>query len=241
MRAIQCPNCKGSLDNISVDETQTVCSYCRTTIDLSEPKRDSDVQTIQVNFGSNVEVFLEKGFILLEEREWEKAEQNFRTVLHSHPKSAEAYLGLLLAERKLDNEEELKNVPLLSDNTNFKMALRFSEGDLKHRLEKHMEMATQRVKENAEIFDEAMNKVGCLMPLILGVPIGIVLAEIWFLIFWEGFALINLGILDDWMTTGWTYVGLVIAYLFGILMAWAALHNRAESKIKKQRKTSNED
>lgn len=53
------------------------------------------VQTV----GSNVEALMERGFMELEDQEWQKADQFFEEALNHNAKLAEAYLGKFLAEQ----------------------------------------------------------------------------------------------------------------------------------------------
>ena len=50
---------------------------------------------------------LRRGGIALKDRDWKKARQFFDRVLNTDPENAEAYLGLVLAEAELPDEDEL--------------------------------------------------------------------------------------------------------------------------------------
>jgi len=194
------------------------------------------MQNIQMEFGPGIEEWLEKGFILIEEEQWERAEVEFKSVINSQPKNAQAYLGLLLAGRKLRKEEDLaKSTTSLEDDVNFRMTLRFADGNLKRRLERYNEEVSERVKKEAELHVEISSAVGCVMPLILGVPIAIVIAEIWFLIFWEDFQLINLNFFGHPWADALAYIGLIFAYLTGAFFAWVGVYMFKEAKIRKER------
>ena len=235
MRVIECPKCKASLDNMPTDESQVVCSYCRTTIDLSEPKRVNSVQNIQVNLGTDVDVdtLLEKGFILLEERQWEKAERQFKRVINASPKNAQSYVGLLLVNRKMTKEEDLvKSRIALSGDANYRLAVRFADADLKKRLEGYDEIIRK-------IENQSEKEAWSLWTLVLGIPGGLFWAEMWFILFssWtDDFQLINFRFLnwtDEPQVGVSTYVGLTIAYLFGILLAWSIIAKIKAKELKK--------
>lgn len=245
MRVIECPKCKAGLENISSEEKHIVCVYCRTPIDLSEltdnNSSNSNVQNIQVNFGHDVSVFLEKGFIFLEESEWEKAEWSFNDAIHNDPKNAQAYLGLLLAETKLTKVEELESFDTpLSEKTNYRMVIRFANDDLKQRLEKYNEQIEQRRSESLAVTQKAAEQTGCLAPLIFSIPIAILAVEIFsFSLGGHGgrLYLINGDILDDISRRGFffpwpVYVVFLIALFLASSIIWGIAHSKKIEKLK---------
>lgn len=68
---------------------------------------------------------LRRGGIALKDREWKKASQFFDRVLNTDPENAEAYLGLVLAEAELSNEDGLVYI----DQTKF---FRLNWNNLRH-------------------------------------------------------------------------------------------------------------
>ena len=251
MRAIECPNCKASLEKITSGQKHTVCSFCRTTIDLSDLTRDIKASSVELQCERDEDPWLEKGFIFLEEREWEVANRQFRTVLHDEPKSAQAYLGLLLAELQLTNEEELENyaTPLsdLSENINYRMLMRFADDALRQRLEGYNEAITQRINEKAEIkrqenelFQDAAENLGCvagyLIPLLISIPITVIIAEIWYLIFRNGFHLVNLRLFRESYRFGiGTFLGLGVTWFVIFALAVGGRNEIEREKIKAER------
>lgn len=67
-----------------------------------EEEREAPVQTViqQVVGGHSADSQLQRGFIALEDHEWQNAEAFFEEALNIEPKCAEAYLGKLLAKEK---------------------------------------------------------------------------------------------------------------------------------------------
>ena len=239
MRVIECPKCKGRLDNVSPQAMKTTCLYCRAVIDLSIPEVQNDEQVEQSQMIDKSEVFLEKGNIQLEAQKWEEATRYFKRVIDIDPTCAKAYVGLLLASRLQSYEIDLKGLALsFTDDVNFKMALKFADDELKERLESYDEIVVKRAEENAEIFNAAQKKIGYMLPVILSIPVTVIVAEIWFLFFWEDFHLVNGRLFGDspaYNPDLLTWIGFIITYGISLLFTWAALHNGAEKKIKKQR------
>ena len=64
------------------------------------------VQQIVQGGGPNVTALLDRGYMALEDRDWEKAKSLFDQVLNMDARNANAYLGLTLAEEKCSNTDE---------------------------------------------------------------------------------------------------------------------------------------
>lgn len=90
---------------------------------------------------------LDRAFLFLEEGQWDKANEYLEKVLDIDPKNARAYVGKLLADRKLRTQAELhfsnsENADELftnsiENNENYKKALRFADAQLKSELERY--------------------------------------------------------------------------------------------------------
>ena len=65
--------------------------------------KEVPVQQTQVieNANGNVKALLDRGFLALEDGEWQKADNFFEQVLNFDAKLAEAYLGKLMAELRV--------------------------------------------------------------------------------------------------------------------------------------------
>jgi len=79
-----------------------------------------------------------RGYLSLEDGDWQKASEFFDEALDLDPEYAYAYLGLLCAELKISGESELNSQKQpFADDPNFKKAVRFADPDLKKRLERY--------------------------------------------------------------------------------------------------------
>ncbi|MCR5586724.1 MAG: TIR domain-containing protein, partial [Lachnospiraceae bacterium] len=67
-------------------------------------------QAVSANIGSNVNALLERGFITLEDEDFEKADGIFEDVLNQEPKCASAYMGKLLAYYKMKSVVEFSKM-----------------------------------------------------------------------------------------------------------------------------------
>ncbi len=74
---------------------------------------------------------LRRAFMFLEDGEWADADEYCEKVLDLEPENARAYLGKLMAELRVRQEEAFKNQPMPFDqNRNYQKALRFADGEL---------------------------------------------------------------------------------------------------------------
>jgi len=80
-----------------------------------------------------------RGYLSLEDADWQKAAEFFDEALDLDPEYAYAYLGLLCAELKISGEAGLNDQKTpFTDGPNFKKAVRFADEELKERLERYI-------------------------------------------------------------------------------------------------------
>lgn len=60
--------------------------------------------------GANVDALIKRGYMALEDSEWEKADHFFEEALNNDAEKAEAYFGKFLAENRCENSEALVNI-----------------------------------------------------------------------------------------------------------------------------------
>lgn len=104
------------------------------------------------------DVLVERGMMALEDEEFLDAIDHFEKALDLHPKEAQAYLGIFLANRKVPSLKALENtiVDYLNDK-NFKRAMQFSDQEHKKVLMRALE-----VNENNEK-KRMMHELVCLL------------------------------------------------------------------------------
>ncbi len=81
------------------------------------------------------ENLLERGFLSLEYKEWETADSVFEQVLNIDMHEARAYVGKLLAERKIASTDALaEGTDPIDDDKNFEKAIRFANDEYREKL-----------------------------------------------------------------------------------------------------------
>ena len=97
---------------------------------------------------ANLTALLDRGYMALEDGEWEKADDFFEQALNQNAKLPEAYIGKLMAELKVHTRDALKDCAEPFDSsTNFQKAVRFADEKTKEELNGYIETCRQRIKE----------------------------------------------------------------------------------------------
>lgn len=86
------------------------------------------------------DVYLERGFLALEDGNFSQADSFFENVLNLNPHNSQAYFGKLMVEMKITKQEQILTSPkYLSEYKNFEKAVRFADYQLKTALLKYEE------------------------------------------------------------------------------------------------------
>lgn len=97
------------------------------------------------------EPLLKRAFLLLEEAEWQKANDLLEQVLNYSPENAQAYLGKLMIELKLNKKDDLgKITDNLSIYPNFQKAVQFADDKLKSELKQYKSLSMDLLKNEEE-------------------------------------------------------------------------------------------
>ncbi|MDR2547043.1 MAG: hypothetical protein LBC96_05955, partial [Lachnospiraceae bacterium] len=109
--------------------------------ETAKPKKAISVNT-------TAEALTERGFIFLEDSEWETAKDYFDNALDINPKYGQAYIGLLCAELKIKSESKIKKLKEpLDNNPNYQKALRFSDTQYKAQITSYNQAIHDGIKE----------------------------------------------------------------------------------------------
>ena len=122
--------------------------------------RKAAKETIILN-NDNVDVapLLERGFLVLEDKDWDKADEFFEAVLNKDPKNAKAYLGKLLADLEVSKFEKLSGFhTTFSVNKNYEKIMRFADEDLKEAVKNADKIIARRLEEarKKDLYENAL-------------------------------------------------------------------------------------
>ena len=104
-------------------------------------------ETIITNdiIGGNVSALLKRGYMALEDSEWDKADDFFEQCLNQNAELAEAYLGKLMAELQVKTQNALKDCETPFDNrSNYQKTIRFANAKLKTFLSEVIDFIKER-------------------------------------------------------------------------------------------------
>ena len=105
-------------------------------------------ETLVTATAANKENLVKRAYMFLEDGEFETADSYFDKILDIDIEDSRAYIGKLLAECKLRNEEEIRNLPqTVTDDKNFKKAIRFATPEQKAHYEALNGAIVARIEE----------------------------------------------------------------------------------------------
>lgn len=117
--------------------------------------KDNQVKEYKKSISTNTEIepLLKRGFMFLEDGNWNSANEYFERVLDIDPENASAYLGKLLSKLKVTKQEQLKDLaePFNKENDYLKV-IRFGDEKLKDDLDSYIKHINIRNK-NARLED----------------------------------------------------------------------------------------
>ncbi len=113
---------------------------------------------VQSSVSSNTSALVKRGFLALEDGDWNKADEFFEQALNQDAEDAQAYLGKLMAELQVKTQSSLKNCKQPFDNsTNYQKAIRFADSSLSSELKGYISFIKDRnAKKAKEEYNEAI-------------------------------------------------------------------------------------
>lgn len=116
-------------------------------------------ETIVLNNNVDVAPLLERGFLFLEDMDWDRADEFFESVLNKDPKNAQAYLGKLLVDLQVSRFDDLSDFyTSFSDNNNYEKIMRFADSQLKESVKKCNDIIVRRNEEarKKDLYENAL-------------------------------------------------------------------------------------
>ena len=143
---------------------------------LPREKKETSKETVvvQQQVNANIAPLLKRAFMFLEDGDFARADEFCEQVLNLDPENAEAYLGKLMAELKVNKREQLKNQSQpFDDRSNYIKAVRFGDDSLKEELTSCLDVVVttrlrnmdMRLRFAADIKNRIVSVGGCTIGL----------------------------------------------------------------------------
>lgn len=101
----------------------------------NKPQPTEHKTVVVNNTNATVAPLLRRVFIYLEDGDWQSADEYAEKVLDLEPENAQAYLGKLMAELQVHQQEQLRDEPdPFDDNKNYQKVMRYADDKLKAKL-----------------------------------------------------------------------------------------------------------
>ena len=111
-----------------------------------KPKTENS-KTVVVNTpaNANVQSLLRRVFIFLEDGDFKSADEYCEKVLDIEPENARAYLGKLMAELRVNQEDELEYLSeSFEDSSNYQKIMKFGDNKIKYEVESYIDCINKR-------------------------------------------------------------------------------------------------
>lgn len=101
-------------------------------------KEDREQTTVEVPNNAPYASLLKRAYIMIEDSEWQKADELLERVLDQNPECAEAYLGKLMIDLRVNKRENLATVnePFIKYNNNYQKIMRYCDDALRDEMMK---------------------------------------------------------------------------------------------------------
>lgn len=161
MEYMKCLNC-----NQNIPDDSIFCPFCGGNIQelkekLEKERAESNQCIISVENGEfarayNGDATLKRAFLFIEDGEFNRADAYLESILDQDPENAQAYLGKLMIDLRVNLQEELGNLTTpFESNKNYIKAVRFADEELKSKLNNYIKIINNR-NENG-IYTRAKN------------------------------------------------------------------------------------
>ena len=109
-------------------------------------KADREQTTAEVPTNAPYGSLLKRAYIMIEDSEWQKADELLERVLDQNPECAEAYLGKLMIDLKVNKRENLATLDkLFEDNNNYQKIMRYCDDALHDEVNGYINAITETI------------------------------------------------------------------------------------------------
>lgn len=109
-------------------------------------KEDREQTTVEVPNNAPYASLLKRAYIMIEDSEWQKADELLERVLDQNPECAEAYLGKLMIDLKVNKRENLATLnKLFEDNNNYQKIMRYCDDALRDEVNGYTNAITETI------------------------------------------------------------------------------------------------
>ena len=109
-------------------------------------KEDREQTTVEVPNNAPYASLLKRAYIMIEDSEWQKADELLERVLDQNPECAEAYLGKLMIDLKVNKRENLATLDkLFEDNNNYQKIMRYCDDALRDEVNGYINAITETI------------------------------------------------------------------------------------------------
>ncbi len=118
---------------------------------------------------NNISATIDRAFIHLETKEWNKANRLFEDVLKINPRLSDAYLGKCMCSLHISNKDSLtKNGKRLLKNNYFKLAYKFAMESQKNKLQ----VIVNAIKDKEKKRRSKIKKIAIVSVLVIAIALG---------------------------------------------------------------------
>lgn len=135
-----------ALDMSKLGFMQDLIRGIKKIVRADEPKATVK-ETVVMGGGTDVAPLLKRAFIFLEDGNFSGAEEYCERVLDQDPENAQAYLGKLMVEQKVRNQDALADCAQPFDaSDNYQKALRYGDNELTSTLQGYIDHINDRIE-----------------------------------------------------------------------------------------------
>ena len=140
-------------DELSIFQSQDMSKIgfiqdlIRGTEKVVNQKADREQTTAEVSTKAPYASLLKRAYIMIEDSEWQKADELLERVLDQNPECAEAYLGKLMTDLKVNKRENLAELnKTFEDNNNYQKIMRYCDDALCDEMKSYTNSIIENIK-----------------------------------------------------------------------------------------------